>query len=292
MSEPVQTFVEHDGLRLAVLDWGSDAADAEPLLLLHPTGFCAGFFAPLAERVRDRYRPIGIDLRGHGASDTPRARPEGFEFARMAGDVLAVLDALGIDRAVALGESLGGGVGVLVDAARPGVLRRLLLCEAIAFDGAAMGVTGTGSPRAGGNFMADNARKRRAVWADRPTVRASYASRPPLSVLAPEFLDAYVEWGFVDRPDGQVELACTPDDEAVTFEMASAPRGAPAAWHHLASLSCPATVVRGEASNLPAAWFDAQAERAGCPIVTVTGSHFFLQEDAARAEALVREHLA
>ena len=57
--------------------------------------------------------------------------------------------------------------------------------------------------RTGGNFMADAARKRRAVWPDRATVRESYGGRAPLDVLAPEALDAYVRWGFVDRPDGQ-----------------------------------------------------------------------------------------
>ena len=68
--------------------------------------------------------------------------------------------------------------------------------------------------------------------------------------------------------------------------------GAPAAGRHLAHLSCPATVVCGDASNLPMQWFAAQAEAVGSPLVTVSGSHFFLQEDTDRAEALVREHLS
>jgi pimeloyl-ACP methyl ester carboxylesterase len=140
--------------------------------------------------------------------------------------------------------------------------------------------------------MATIARKRKPVWPDRDTVRASYGSRPPLDVLAPEALDAYLRWGFVDRPYGQVELACSPDDEATQFEVAMEHDGAPAAGRHLAHLSCPATVVCGDTSNLPMAWFAAQAEAVGSPLVTIAGSHFFLQEDTDRAEALVREHLA
>jgi pimeloyl-ACP methyl ester carboxylesterase len=287
--EPRQLFVGHDGLRISALDWGGHG---EPLLLLHPTGFCAGFFHPLASRLRDGYRPIGIDARGHGRTGSAPGR-RGLSFAQLADDVVSVADALSIDRCVILGESLGGGVGLLVDAARPGLIRRLLLCEGIAFDHTALAGRPPGPQLEGhDNYMATIARKRRAVWPDRATVRASYASRPPLDVLEPEALDAYLRWGFVDRDDGSVELACSPDDEAATFEAAVGAASAPAAWEHLASLSCIATVLAGADSNLPTAWFAAQADRAGADLVVVAGSHFFLQEDTPRAEALVREHLA
>jgi pimeloyl-ACP methyl ester carboxylesterase len=287
-AEPEQLFVESDGLRIAALDWGGGG---EPLLLLHPTGFCAGLFHPLALRLRDRYRPFAIDARAHGRTDTP-ATPEAFSFDRIATDVLALLDHLGIDQCVALGESLGGGVGLLVDAARPGTIRHLMLCEAVAFDPAALAGRAPGPPGNGDNYMASIARKRRAVWPDRATVRASYAGRPPLDALEPDALDAYVRWGFLDRPDGSVELACAPEDEATLFEMAAREHSAPAAWAHLTDLSCQVTVLAGDDSNLPGAWFAAQAERAAAPLVVIAGGHLFIQEDTVRAEALVREHLA
>jgi pimeloyl-ACP methyl ester carboxylesterase len=284
--DPASVVVEHDGLRIAALDWGGDG---EPLLLLHPTGFCAGFFDPLARRLRDTYRPIGVDLRGHGGTDAPDAT-HAFAYTHMADDVLVVLDHLGVPRWAALGESGGGGVAVLVDRARPGATRRLVLCEPIAFDLGAIQPPNDGARR-GGNFMADIARKRRPVWPDRETVRASYAGRSPLDALAPEFLDAYVRWGFVDRPDGQVELACPPEAEAQMFEVSADEDGARSAWQHLASLSCAMVLLAGESSNLPMPWFEAQAERAGAPLVRIDGGHFFLHEDLDRAEKLVREHL-
>src|SRR5262245_38077605 len=113
--DPASVVVEHDGLRIAALDWGGDG---EPLLLLHPTGFCAGFFDPLARRLRNTYRPIGVDLRGHGGTDAPDERHR-FAYTRMAEDVVAVLDHLGVDHWAALGESGGGGVAILVDQIRP-----------------------------------------------------------------------------------------------------------------------------------------------------------------------------
>jgi pimeloyl-ACP methyl ester carboxylesterase len=285
---PTQVAVERDGLRIAALDWGGQGP---PLLLLHPNGLCAGLFDPLAVRLRDTFRPVGVDLRGHGGTDAPKTR-EGFAFEDMAADVLAVLDHLGIDDAVALGQSLGGGVATLVDGLRPGVIRRLLLCEPVAFSPEAMQMRPPGSGHGdGGNFMSAIARKRRAVWPDRDAVLRSYGSRPPFDALAPEALAAYVRWGFVDRADGQVELACPPEVEATIFEVSGAPQGAPAAWHRLDQLTASATVARGDRSELEGDWFALQAERAGAPLITLHGSHFFLQENTDRAERLVREQL-
>ena len=297
--EPEPVVVEHVGLRIAALDWGGEGPT---LLLLHPNGFCAGLFDPLAQRLRGSFRCVGVDLRGHGGTDVPpglpAAFPVGVAFVELAADVVAVLDHLGVGQpgtseVVALGESSGGGVATLVDAARPGLIRRLMLCEAIAFDIGALGASSSGSgPGDGGNYMAALARKRRAVWPSRAEVRASYGSRPPMNELAPETLDAYVRWGFVDRADGTVELACPPEFEATMFEAGADPSGALEAWRHLSALTASAVVLSGNRSNLPPAWFAAQAERAGCPHVEIDGGHFFLQEDTDRAESLVREHLA
>jgi pimeloyl-ACP methyl ester carboxylesterase len=238
-------------------------------LFLHPNGFCAGLFHPLASRVRDHFRPIGVDLRAHGGTDEPPT-VDGYAYEHMAADVLAVLDALGVESVVAIGESLGGGVAVVVDRKRPGLVRRLLLCEAVAFSLDTPRVPVGAGPGDGGNYMAAIARKRRAVWPDRETMIRSYGGR---------------------RSDGQVQLACRPEAEATIFEATSNERGARDAWMHLGSLRAGAAVVAGTRSNLPVEWFSQQAERIGCPFVQVEGGHFFLQEDTDRAARLVTEHL-
>jgi pimeloyl-ACP methyl ester carboxylesterase len=283
-----EAVVDHDGLRHTVLDWGGSG---EALLLLHPNGLCAGFFDPLAVRLTDTFRVIGVDLRGHGGSDPPPSRA-GLRYEPMAADVLAVLDALGIEEFSAVGESLGGGVSAVVDELRPGAMRRLVCCEGIAFDATAFPRGASpGEGGASGNFMADIARARRAVWPDREAVRARYAGRPPFDVVAPEALAGYLRWGFVDRPDGQVELACDPETEAAIFEVTSEPGGADRAFAHLAAMRGRVAVLRGEASYLPEPWFRAQADAAGTELRTIPGGHFFLQEDTARAEAIVRAEL-
>ncbi|MGH9005271.1 MAG: alpha/beta fold hydrolase, partial [Acidimicrobiia bacterium] len=120
--------VDHDGFRVAGLDWGGSGT---PLVLLHPNGFCAGFFDPLARRLAagGRFRPVGVDLRGHGASDKPPP-PDPYRYELMAADVAALLDALGIDDVVVVGGSLGGGVAIHLDHLQPARLRRMMLCEA------------------------------------------------------------------------------------------------------------------------------------------------------------------
>ena len=140
--------------------------------------------------------------------------------------------------------------------------------------------------------MSAVARERRAVWPDRETVRSSYASRPPMNVLEPAALAAYVRYGFRDRDDGQVELACAPEVEARCFEAAAEPEGAPHAFSHLPQFRGSLVVASGDHSNLPAEVFAAQAEAAGAPALQLDGDHFFPQEDTGRTVALVREHLS
>ncbi len=86
--EPGTGSIETEGLGIAWLDWGGDG---DPLVLLHPNGFCAGIYHPLALRLRDAHRVLGIDLRGHGASQLV-TDPALLGNDAMARDVLAVLD--------------------------------------------------------------------------------------------------------------------------------------------------------------------------------------------------------
>jgi hypothetical protein len=175
-------------------------------------------------------------------------------------------------------------VAVLVDRVDPSRIGRFLLCEAVVF---------AERPPAAADRppMAEIARKRRAVWPDRATMRRSYASREPLCRLDPEALDAYLRYGVTDRPDGQVELACPPEVEAEIFEMTpTAPRGSRPAWDHLPQLRGRAVIASGTDTSLPPL-FDLQAEVSGCPHVVVGGSHFFPQEQLDATAALVRAHL-
>ena len=62
------------------------------------------------EPLRNDYRLILIDTRGHGASDKPHD-PEAYRLPLLAADVVAVLDDLDISKAHYLGYSMGGFIG-------------------------------------------------------------------------------------------------------------------------------------------------------------------------------------
>jgi pimeloyl-ACP methyl ester carboxylesterase len=66
--------------------------------------------AGYVEALRPDYRLILIDARGHGASDKPRD-PDAYVLNRRMADVVAVLDALDIAKALYWGYSMGGWIG-------------------------------------------------------------------------------------------------------------------------------------------------------------------------------------
>ena len=284
---PRQFFVEHDGLRIAALDWGG-APGARPLLLLHPNGFCAGFFDPIARRLAagGAFRPVGVDLRGHGDTDKPDP-PGPYHYPGMAGDVAAVADACGFDTVDMVGNSLGGGVAVHLDKLQPGRAGRLVLCEPIVLPvGPGQGPVSTAQP------MAAAALRRKVVWPSREAMVHSYGSRPPMDRLAPEALAAYVRWGTHDRPDGQVELACPPRIEAAIFAGDPALAGVNAGFEHLPHLTASVAVLWGDRSTVPRERMEAAAAAAGVELEIVEpGGHFFLSEDTARGVALIESHL-
>jgi pimeloyl-ACP methyl ester carboxylesterase len=78
-------------------------------------------FAPLA----GRYRIVIYDQRGHGDS-TPVTDPALYDLERMAGDMTAVMDALGIEQAVVGGESMGAATALRFARRRPERVRALL----------------------------------------------------------------------------------------------------------------------------------------------------------------------
>ncbi len=71
-------------------------------------------------------RLIAIDCRGHGQSGKPHDAPS-YEEGRMAGDILAVLDSLGIAQADIMGYSMGGFLAIRLMSDTPHRLRRVVL---------------------------------------------------------------------------------------------------------------------------------------------------------------------
>jgi 3-oxoadipate enol-lactonase len=81
--------------------------DGEPLLLLAGQANSRHWWDPVRPDLAARYRTIALDALGTGDSDAP---PSGYSTRRFAVDAIAVLDAVGVDRAHLYGTSMGGKV--------------------------------------------------------------------------------------------------------------------------------------------------------------------------------------
>lgn len=95
-----------------------------PLLLLHGLMASGEMFDPLVERLRESFRMLIPDLRGHGASGDLGGP---YDSATMAQDVLRVMDQTDFRRGVVLGYSHGGTVAQELARARPSAIDGLFL---------------------------------------------------------------------------------------------------------------------------------------------------------------------
>ncbi|WP_138999253.1 3-oxoadipate enol-lactonase [Rhodococcus zopfii] len=104
---------------------------APPVLLLGSLGSDLSMWEPQIAALSPLAHVVAVDHRGHGKSpvaDGPYAMDD------LGGDVVAVLDALGLDSVHIVGLSLGGAVGQWLAARHPARVRTLtLLCTSAAF---------------------------------------------------------------------------------------------------------------------------------------------------------------
>jgi pimeloyl-ACP methyl ester carboxylesterase len=106
-----------DGLKLHYRDYPG-SADRPPLLCLHGLTRNVRDFADFAERHSPHFRVIALDFRGRGMSDNDPL-PARYSPLVYAGDVIELLDQLGIERAIFVGTSLGGLVTLAIAAIAP-----------------------------------------------------------------------------------------------------------------------------------------------------------------------------
>lgn len=119
-------YATNDGVRIHYHLAGNP--NGPPLVLLHGFAFSLIDWVELgySEALGAGYRLILIDARGHGLSDKPHD-PDAYRAACWAGDVVAVLDDLGIPQAHFLGYSMGGRIGFMLAAYAPECCRSLIL---------------------------------------------------------------------------------------------------------------------------------------------------------------------
>ncbi|CUH16275.1 Fluoroacetate dehalogenase [Jannaschia seosinensis] len=118
-----------DGTRIAV----RVAGEGPPLVLLHGFPQNHRCWLPVLPALAQGRTCILPDLRGYGESDAPKDDDEHATYSkrRMAADLVAVLDALGIDAADVAGHDRGARVAYRFALDHPERLRRLAILEVV-----------------------------------------------------------------------------------------------------------------------------------------------------------------
>ena len=111
-----EVTVDSGGARLS----GEDAGEGTPVVLLH--GLTATRrYVVMGSRALERsgHRVVAYDARGHGRS-SPAPSPDAYGYEALAGDLVALLDALELERAVLVGASMGAHTLLRVALEHPG----------------------------------------------------------------------------------------------------------------------------------------------------------------------------
>lgn len=108
--EPGWEHVDIDvGGRRTLVRVSEAGGDATPIVHLHGFGISGSYLMPTARLLTDRAVNVVPDLPGYGKSEKPR-RP--LPIPELADSVVAILDALGIERAVLVGNSMGCPISI------------------------------------------------------------------------------------------------------------------------------------------------------------------------------------
>ena len=106
--------IAHDGTTIA---WSESGDLGRPaIVLLHSLGSNRDMWRPQIAVLSERFRVISIDTRGHGESEVT---PGPYSLSALGADVLAVADAVGLDRFHVCGLSLGGQMALWLGVNHP-----------------------------------------------------------------------------------------------------------------------------------------------------------------------------
>jgi pimeloyl-ACP methyl ester carboxylesterase len=203
-----ETRVPVRGGELAAVRWAADepgAPGAPTILLVHGITANALCWAGTADEIAGRAELIAVDLRGRAGSRDIEG-PWGID--RDVADLVAVLDALGLDRVVLAGHSLGAFVSAAAVAAFPERFSRL-----VAIDG------GLGFPLPEGAdadavleaVVGPAIRKLSMTFADEEAYLDFHRVHPAFKGNWTPQLTAYLTRDTFKLPDGTVVSSCRED---------------------------------------------------------------------------------
>ena len=224
-----------DHIRSLPLVYSDPRGRGTPILFIHGIAHNRSVWEKLARALPDGFRPISIDLRGHGES--PWSMEAEYDLRDYAADLPALLDDLRIGRAYIVAHSLGGNVSTLFTAANPERVLALVLVDT----GPALDATGTIH-----------------ITDEIGNALRSYASisefREQLGLIHangdPEILDQLARASVVMRMDGRFEPALDPGVLGAAVQSTDLAALERDLWSALGAVSCPVLLVRGGVSAI------------------------------------------
>lgn len=114
-----------NGTKLNYIDTGGDGT---PVVLLHAFPLNSGQWRQQIDALSDNYRLIAPDLKGFGESDAPEDE-SGYTMDGYADEVKALLDSIGVDKAVIVGLSMGGYIALALWRRSPDLFSALVLAD-------------------------------------------------------------------------------------------------------------------------------------------------------------------
>lgn len=114
-----------NGIRIHYNDIGTNSQDP-PIVLIHGFPFASEMWNPQIEFLKNRYRVISYDIRGHGNSDDGDGQ---YTIEFFVDDLVALLDYLKIKKAALCGLSMGGYIALRAIERNPERVSSLILCD-------------------------------------------------------------------------------------------------------------------------------------------------------------------
>ncbi len=236
------TFVAPDGA-FHYVNWGG----AGPLLhISHATGFCAGMYGPLAERLGSRLRVLGMDDRGHGTTAAPADLRKLESWDVFANDLERFFEYLN-EPVIAMGHSRGAVTSMMVAIKRPDLVRAVILIDpTILAPSLNLLLLMTQKTRLTGFIpIVSGAAHRKRVWPDQRTILDAYRAKPSFSSWKDGFLEGYVRHCTEKTEGGTITLCCEPTWEARCFAVCPTD-----VWLVLPRLQVPTLVLYGSQSDV------------------------------------------
>ena len=226
------------GVSLNLLEWSTEGV---PLLFLHGFGNDASIWDDYAPEVVDAYRVLALDHRGHGDSDWDPERR--YAHSDMVGDVERVTEALGIERLVVIGHSLGGRIATLFCGRHPERIAGFVLVDI------GPEVDARGSTRIRQDVESNQKPVFETVEQYANLLSLAYPAAQPHAIMrmARNGLRRDDEGRLVIKMDPALRGAMTEGEAARIAEEAASPE---AQWEALGRITCPTLVVRGAASDI------------------------------------------